>query len=76
MQHRAFGVNVTDDSLEENDIVSLATPISAGFEPSLVSCDGDEDWYTVDLAEGDQVEFDIVDGPKGPAAENVMRVEA
>jgi CspA family cold shock protein len=28
------------------------------------------------LAEGDRVEFDIVDGPKGPAAENVLRTEA
>ncbi len=27
------------------------------------------------LIEGDQVEFEIIDGPKGPAAENVTRVD-
>ena len=27
------------------------------------------------LSEGDAVEFDLVDGPKGPAAENVSRVD-
>lgn len=27
------------------------------------------------LAEGDAVEFEMVDGPKGPAAQNVTRIE-
>jgi CspA family cold shock protein len=28
------------------------------------------------LAEGDEVEFDVIKGPKGPKAENVRRAQA
>jgi hypothetical protein len=44
-----------DDGLEDNDLAGLATPLSAGLESGLVSCAGDEDWYTVDLAVGDEL---------------------
>ena len=37
---------------------------------SAISADGYRS-----LNEGDQVDFELVDGPKGPKAENVVRVE-
>ncbi len=48
-----------DDLLEENDAAPLATLIGAGLEAGLVSCDGDEDWFSIALAEGDELSVTV-----------------
>ena len=46
-----------DDFLEENDDFDNASALSPGINPGLISCEGDEDWFTFELAEGQSVEI-------------------
>lgn len=40
-----------DDDLEPNDTESSASPVDAGATDELRICDGDDDWFTIDVAE-------------------------
>ena len=74
-QHREYGMRTTGTVKWFNDAKGF------GF---ITPADGTKDCFVhhtaiqgqgfKTLAEGEQVEFDIVEGQKGPAAENVVRL--
>jgi len=45
----------TEDRFEDNDDASQAVTIPAGPLPNLKICPGDEDWFAVELAEGESL---------------------
>ena len=50
----------TDDDHEENDVLAEASEIASGSFASLVSCEGDLDYYRVDLGVGDEITIGLV----------------
>ena len=49
----------TADAREDDDTSATAAALSAGLQPGLTSCAGDEDWFAIDLGVGDAVTVDV-----------------
>ena len=49
-----------DDLLEENDVSTAATPMTAGSWSGLGACPADEDWYAIALAAGDTLDVALL----------------
>ena len=49
-----------DDAFEDNDSRNGAALIDAGLYPGLMVCDGEDDWYVLDLARGARVTASIM----------------
>lgn len=56
----------TEDTLEDNDDETTAAALTAGTPLDLVACEGDEDWFEIEVPDGDSVEvsatFDNAEG--------------
>lgn len=52
-EHTAGASTCTDDGLEDNDTAQEAVAISEDGETGLLLCEGDEDWFYLDLSGGD-----------------------
>ncbi len=50
----------TDDSLENDDTPSEATPIESGFLETLTLCSGDQDWFRFDAHYQDELTIDLL----------------
>jgi len=49
-----------DDGFEENDDEASAAVITAGNHTGLNVCEFDADWYSIDLAEGDEITIEVL----------------
>ena len=49
-----------DDAFEDNETDATAAAITAGNHPGLQVCAFDRDWYSIDLAAGDQITVEIL----------------
>ena len=56
----ATGPTCVDDGFEENDSVTTASALSAGLTSGLTICDGDFDYYSITLAEGEILSVDAL----------------
>ena len=51
-----------DDFFEDNDTDTTAAGVIPGVYPGLQACDGDDDWYSVTLAIGDEIDAEVLFG--------------
>ena len=49
-----------DDYSEENDSSLTATLVTTGPWPSLMTCEGDDDWFAISLLTGDELTVDVL----------------
>lgn len=51
-------IECPDDGFEDNDDIAGAAAITAGTVDGLISCDGDDDFFAISLAAGDELTID------------------
>ena len=49
-----------DDAFEDNETEATAAAITAGSHTGLKVCAFDRDWYSIDLAEGDEITVEVL----------------
>jgi hypothetical protein len=53
---KEVGGTCLEDGREDNDALGTATPVNPGLISNLRSCDGDDDWYAVQLDAGETID--------------------